>query len=138
MIVDQLVCLGRFLPVFATDDTHVFTGEEFNGFIMVQADDLNRIEILRAIREKRFFASQGPWVQVKLEGNKIRVECSPVSNIRVCSNMCGAMATSGDNMTGAEFDLEKPSWMPMDLIYYRAEVTDENGKSAWTHPTRIG
>jgi hypothetical protein len=127
--VDQLAFGRRMLPVFAADDSHSFNGEEFNAFIMVQAEDLTRKDILKAIREHKFFASQRPWVQAVLDGNIVRVECTPVSHIRLLTNLPSELAFGGQRMTGARFSL------PDEAYYYRVEVTDENGKSAWISPT---
>jgi len=135
VVVDMLAYHGLLIPVVAADDTHFFTGEEFGGFIMVQADSLNRNDILHAIREKRFFASRGPWVQARIEGNFIHVECTPVCNIKLYSNMCGVMSvTTGQKLTGAKFDMTKIWWMPAGAYYFRVEVIDKDGKSAWTNP----
>ena len=140
VMVDQLACLGFPIPVIAADDTHGHNGlrtEEFGGFIMVQAGGLSRDNIVRAIRERRFFASQGPWVQAKIEGSHVYVECTPTVEVKVITNMLGAMGVGGQPMTGARFDMSKPSWSPVEPMYYRVEVIDEHGKKAWTHPVRV-
>jgi hypothetical protein len=129
VVVDQMAYGGLLLPVFAADDTHDWgRGVEFSGFIMVQAESLSRADILRAIRERKFFASRGPWVQARLEGNTVYVECTPVSSIGVLTNLpCGTYSL-GNGLTSAKFDL------PEGTYYYRVEVADENGKLAWTSP----
>jgi len=138
-IVDQTARYGRIIPAMASDDTHRFQGEEFRGFIMVQAENLSRTSILRSIREKRFFASQGPWIQSRTEGNKIYIECTPVSSICVFTNMIGNLRHSGKGITSAEFTLYSDPRLTNNNkpVYYLVEAIDENGKMAWLGPVGI-
>jgi len=137
VVVDQLAYRGCLLPVMAADDTHGFMGEEFGGFIMVQSENLNRDDIIHAIRERRFYASQGPWVQAKVDGSFVNVECTPVCSISLFSNLPGVMRVTGQRLTWTKFDLSKLWWMPAGAYYFRIEVTDKDGNSAWTNPVLL-
>jgi hypothetical protein len=129
---DQLALGGINLPVFASDDTHYYTGDEGRSFIMVQAEQLSPEAILQAIRGGRFFASQGPWVQAELRDRRVRVVSTPVSEIRIYSNRCGCWSLRQKTpLTGVEYAL------PDDTYYFRVEVTDERGNHAWTSPVRV-
>jgi hypothetical protein len=129
---DQLALGGINLPVFATDDAHFYTGEECRSFIMVQAEQLTREALLEAIRNGRFFASQGPWVQAELRDRRVQVVSTPVAEIRIYSNLYGGWSLRKKApFTGAEYLL------PEGTYYYRVEVTDEKGNCAWTSPVRV-
>ncbi|MDR2102029.1 MAG: CehA/McbA family metallohydrolase [Treponema sp.] len=129
---DQLALGGINLPVFASDDAHMYIGEECRSFIMVQAENLTREAILDAIGKGRFFASQGPWVQVESRDRCLRVSCTPVLEIRIYSNKPGCWCLRDKNpFTGVEYTLSDSAY------YYRVEVTDAQGNHAWTSPVKI-
>jgi hypothetical protein len=128
---DQLALQGINMPAFAADDAHFYSGEEGRSFIMVNAESLTEKDIMAALREGRFYASQGPWVQVEVSGRKIKVTSTPVTEIKIYSNKCGGWAYwPGQLVTGLEYEL------PEGAYYYRIEVTDEKGNQAWTSPAR--
>ena len=130
--VDQLALMGINLPVFATDDSHHYRGEECRSFIMVRSDELSRDAILDAIAKGRFFSSQGPWLQTELKGRLLRVVCTPVTEIRVFSSHIGGWSRRlSVPVTGAEFQLPETDY------YYRVEVKDQYGNRAWTSPKSI-
>jgi hypothetical protein len=130
--IDQLAIGGFTLPVLAADDSHWYTGEEGRAFVMVQAESLTRDGIMAALKTGRFFASQGPWVQVERTGHIIRINATPVSEIRIYSNRAmGKRFRETAPITYAEYEL------PEDVYYYRVEVTDESGNRAWTSPVLL-
>jgi len=130
--VDQLALQGINLPVFATDDTHLYTGEECKSFIMVEAESLSRDSILDAVNKGRFYASQGPWIHTELKERTLKITCTPATEILVYSNRYGGYAKrSAIPITGAEFQLDKSDY------YYRVEVIDKDRNWAWTSPVGI-
>jgi hypothetical protein len=129
---DQLALQGVTMPCFAADDAHNYLGEEGKSFIMVEAESLTEKGIMAALREGRFFASQGPWVNVEAEGRKLRITTTPAMEIKIYSNKCGGKVfRTGQRATGAEYEL------PQGAYYYRVEVIDEKGNWAWTSPVRV-
>ena len=75
-VVDELAVRGQFLPLVADDDTHFWLGEAGMSYILVNIDgELSRESLLEAIREKRFYATQGPVFGVHREGAEIVVTC---------------------------------------------------------------
>ena len=131
--VDQLALQGINLPVFASDDSHLYTGEEGRSFIMVQAESLSKDSILEAINKGRFYASRGPWLRTELKERTLKVTCTPVMEILVYSNRYGGYAKKSTTpVTGAEFQLAESDY------FYRVEVIDRDGNMAWTSPVGVG
>ena len=129
VIVDQIASRGLNLPLLATDDAHMYDGID-NGiaYIMAECETNSAEDIKKAVVEKRFYASQGPEVHLYREGNKFRVECSPVSHIFFASNIAWSRrATHGENLTSAEYTPVAGE------LFVRAFVIDAEGRSAWTN-----
>lgn len=129
--VDTALCRGMIFPLLAVDDTHYYDGtDETMSFIMLAcSENASDDDILEAIRQKRFYASQGPEIHIRQEGKEIMVTCSPA--VRVCffSNAVFAQGHSqrGEAITEARYpisDCER---------FVRAEVTDAKGKKAWSN-----
>jgi hypothetical protein len=130
--VDQLALGGMMLGVIAADDSHWYIGEECRGYIMVQADRLDRRHIMEAIRGGRYFASQGPWVEADVKDRVVQVRCSRAAEIRIHENRtAGGLFRNQGLITGATYPLHD------DVYYYRVEVTDERGNKAWTSPRLV-
>ena len=85
-ITDLLANKGYTLPLIATDDTHFYKGEETKSYIMVKCDELTKDNVIKAIRNKDFYATQGPELSVKCENGVVSVTCSPCSIIRAVTN----------------------------------------------------
>ena len=133
LIVDMLGCRGRFYPLLATDDAHFYRGiDNGKGFIMAEAPTNSPEDIKKAIVEGRFYASQGPEVHLRREGDNFVVDCSPASKIYFASHVVWCIRVfEGNGLTHAEY---KPH--PSDK-FVRAVVIDADGKSAWTNIIEI-
>ena len=128
LIVDMLATAGRIYPLIAADDTHRYLGEECVSWIMAEAESNSREELLDAIKHGRFYATQGPEIHLFRDGDEYVVRSSPVSDIAFLSNLAWAPRTfSGDGITEARY---KPR---NGECFLRAEVTDRNGKRAWSN-----
>lgn len=132
--VDVLANNGIVYPLIATDDTHYYNGEdETRSYIMVKAPSNSQADIVSAILRKDFYATQGPELHIKREGDIVVVDCSPCAMINFLSNIAWApdRITKGENLTHAEYrikDCEK--WI-------RAEVLDKDGNYAWSNIIEI-
>ena len=127
---DQLMSMNRPTNLLASDDAHYYEGDECRGFIMVEATDMDSQSIVRAIRAGRFYASQGPEVHIiKVAPDKVKVICSPVQKVVFQSNTVWAQGrvVRGDGIIEAEYTKYGPD------RFVRAEVTDAEGKKAWTN-----
>lgn len=128
--VDLLANEGVAYPLIATDDAHYYDGsDETLSYIMVKADSPDTKELLRAIKAGDFYATQGPELHVRHDGNRMIVDCSSCVMIDFLSNSAWAdgRITRGSDLTHAEYEI-KP-WEK----WVRVEVHDADGKSAWSN-----
>lgn len=128
VVLDQLAARGYLPRLVATDDVH--RRADFNlcrSYIWVQADEWSCEAIMEAIRAGRFYASQGPTLEVTETEDQLIVECSPV-NLIACFNdlvWCGHRCEEGEGITKAVFDKGAATMA-------RIEVFDAQGRSAWS------
>lgn len=130
--VDLIANKGMFLNIAATDDTHYYNGsDETKSYIMVKAESLD--DIFEAIKNGDYYASQGPEVHVRREGDKLICDCSECVKIDFLSNAAWGpdRITRGKNLTHAEYQIK-----PFDK-WARVEVLDENGNYAWSNIIKI-
>ena len=132
--VDLLSNKGVILPLVATDDVHYYNGEdETKSFICVKAESDSQEDLLAAIEREDFYASQGPQLFVKREGNKIIADCSECIMIDFLSNAawCPDKIYRGENLTHAEYTIKSfDKWV-------RVEVHDKDGNYAWSNIIRV-
>ena len=129
LIVDMLGCRGCYLPLVASDDAHYYDGsDDCVSWIMAEAEDNTREALMRAIRRKQFYATQGPEVHLRRDGNGYRVQCSPVSEIVFLSNFAWCPRVfEGEGITEAYYEPKEGE------TFLRVQVKDQNGKRAWTN-----
>ena len=86
--VDIAAGQGLTYPLLATDDVHYYDGTDTTcSYIMLAcAPDATDTELLQAIREKRFYATQGPEVHLDIVGDEAVVRCSPAARITLFTN----------------------------------------------------
>ncbi len=135
-ILDLLSSDGLLYPTIAADDSHFYGEELARSFILLQADRLEREAIVDALRRGCFYASQGPrFVRVELDGNIVRVNCSPVSAVVFHSDLAwnDGRATAGSNVTQAEYRLDRSR----GESFVRIVLIGGDGKRAWLNPFRV-
>lgn len=127
--IDQLAVLGRYLPLVASDDVHYYEGDECKSFIYVDAEAPTREAILKAIREEKFYASQGPELYAEVKDGVVSVDCTPASKIIFHTGTVwhADAVKRGENLTHAEFRLHGGEH------FLRVSVTDADGKRAWSN-----
>ena len=130
---DEILGQGKVWYGVATDDAHSYN-ELCKGWVMVNAQkDLN--SILNALKNGEFYSSCGPEIyNFYVEDGKAVIECSPVSLVRLHSDMHPVRCVKDENgnLTRAEFDVANFWAGPYD--YVRISITDKDGKKAWTNP----
>lgn len=121
---------GIYYRVLATDDAHYYEGDDAcMGWVMAKMESLSRENVLKALRDGDFYATQGPELYVRREGNEVIVACSPCSYIAVMTNMVWrtGRVVRGQGLTSHSYTLKE------DEAWFRVEVQDENGKYAWSN-----
>jgi hypothetical protein len=128
--IDQIANMGKYTNIVATDDVHYYTGDQCRGWIMVETTDMDTQSLVRAIRAGRFYATQGPEVHlIKTAPDKVKVICSPCDKVVFQTNTVWVPGriVRGDGVIEAEYLKFGPD------KYVRAEVTDADGKKAWSN-----
>lgn len=127
----DLVANAKIYPkLLATDDAHFYDGSDTcRGYVMVCAEALTSDAIISAIRNGDFFASQGPELYARREGDKIIIDTSPCSIISALSNLSWASERTarGENVCHFEYKIK-----PLDR-WVRIEARDADGKRAWSN-----
>ena len=134
LLVDMLAAKGRIYPLLATDDAHYYEGDDnCVAYIMAECDPADAESVKRAIKEGRFYATQGPEIHLTRDGNIFSVKCSPSSKIVFASNKqwTAGRVIRGENLTSAEYKAA-----PEDS-FIRAFVVDKNGKCAWSNIIKV-
>ncbi len=132
-IWDDLLMRGRRVYGVATDDGHAMH-QHCKGWVRVNAEK-NVGSILNALEKGDFYASTGPEIyDFYIDDNNVaHVSCSPCSSVHF---ICAAMATrvqkndDGAPITECAMYTAVPDYFP----YLRVEVTDAQGRVAWSNP----
>ncbi|MEO8243346.1 MAG: CehA/McbA family metallohydrolase [bacterium] len=135
MIADQLLTEGRRLTMVATDDAHFSEPDHFGGWVMVKSEANGPEALLTALKAGHFYSTQGPELHdVRIEGDRVVVECSAVASVVAIGWGTGAKAVHGNALTRAEVPLERLNNSP----WVRVAVIDAAGKRAWSNPIWTG
>jgi hypothetical protein len=134
LLVDMLASRGVCYPLLATDDAHYYEGDDdCVAYIMAECDPSDSESIKSAIKEGRFYATQGPEIHLSRDGDVFRVDCSPVSKIVFASNKqwTKGRVFRGENLTSAEYALTHED------TFIRAFIVDKDSKCAWSNIIKI-
>lgn len=132
-ILDIAAAHGAYYAFVASDDSHLYAGEQGMSFTMIQAEELSQEALFAALDAGRFFASQGPlFRQITIEDDRVRVECSPVEHVVFYSNLVWAQGRciTESEQTEASYDLRAN----LGERFVRCQIVDEMGRSAWSNP----
>ena len=132
LIVDMLGAKGCLMPLLAVDDAHYYDGDACRGFIMLESKSLEHEDVISAIRDGKFYASQGPEVHLMRDGDDFVVKCSPAEEIVFFSDgVWSPRVFVGSGLTEARYT-------PRSFeTFIRAEITDKDGKRAWSCSTPV-
>ena len=131
VIADLLLTEGRRLTLIATDDAHFSEPDHFGGWTIVKAERNEPEALLDALKRGDFYSSQGPELRdVRIEGDRVVVECSAVVSVVALGHGTGAKAVHGHSVTRAEVPLARLNGSP----WVRVSVIDATGKRAWSNP----
>ena len=131
LLIDIYATAGIYLPLLAADDFHRYEGRNAitpTAFLMVEAESTAPAVLREAIREGRFYASTGPEIHVRREGDEIVVDTSPVSLVQFFTNsvISAGRVIEGVGMTHATYKICEGE------RFVRVSVTDADGRCAWS------
>ena len=135
--IDGMIAAGLEPYIYAVDDHHGAERPQVpidacGAWISVKAEALSVKHILDAIKKGHFYSSTGPEINdINIdEDGVISVECSPVKYISFISTPSLGMKfhAEGEPLTEAVYP-GRPG-----ETYVRVEVTDYEGRTAWSNP----
>lgn len=132
-IWDELLRQGKRIWGTAVDDGHA-RAHHCKGWVRVNAD--NHVDsILEALKNGAFYSSTGPeiydfWID---DERQAHVKCSPCASVQfhcAASILPKQVGEDGGLVTGMTMSKPVPEYFP----YLRVEVTDAQGRVAWSNP----
>lgn len=146
---DELCDMDILLPALAVDDAHK-PRDLFGGWTMICSSDRSPESIVSALREGRYYATQGPeFKRISYKDGIFEAEFTPVTSVIGISNQCrgfcaGVPNFEGDGeapeITSCRFETAKLNTagkVPIECNYFRLQIIDAEGRHAWTNPIRI-
>lgn len=132
-MLDQLLQAGRWLGAYAADDAHFKAKDSLGGWVMVKAERNDPALLLEALKEGRYYSSQGPEIlDAKIERDHLFVATSPVRSIVLSGHGASSAAEHGENLTQACMPLRA-----FENSWFRLTITDHAGKRAWSQPAKV-
>ena len=144
LYVDMLASQGIYKLVTAVDDCHFYDRDPERGginrdacvgYIMVQAKERTWPALYQAMMGGHFYASQGPSItRLAYDEEGVTVETSECSAIRFMSNeLYDRFRTAFPENSKKPLTAAYYRWGSYDR-YVRVEVTEAEGKKAWSNP----
>ena len=142
---DDLLDTAGPVNGIAADDSHHASRDVFHGWIKVKAPDLSAEAITEALAAGSYYSTQGPELLDLAVGQteianpqgenrqvaEVSVKCSPAQSI----------VFKGQRSRGRRFDAPEGEALTEAIYpvmrgekYVRVEVTDADGKRAWSNP----
>ncbi len=129
---DDLLSRGQRPFGLAVDDAHWHHPDSQGGWVMVKGERPTKQALLAALRSGAFYASSGPQIHdFHITDGWARAACSPCREIAfVCDGTRGysARPEADGPLTRAEARLSGSE------KYVRLQVTDRQGRRAWSNP----
>jgi len=135
--IDGIIAAGLEPFIYAVDDQHDAGRAQVpidacGAWISVKAESLSVEHIMDAVKKGHFYSSTGPEIKdISIDDDGvISVECSQVKYISFVSTPSLGMKfhAEGEPLTEAVYP-GRP-----DETYVRIEVTDYEGRTAWSNP----
>jgi hypothetical protein len=142
---DELLQDGRICPALVTDDSHHPGFDSDHAWTWIRAER-DPDSILEALRAGRFYGSTGPLIHgVEVTDGEVVVRCTPARSVALMTGKTSGTAVNAGRLGyrhGADIlDVSPDGWilaarldLPETAPFARVEVTDANGRRAWTNP----
>jgi hypothetical protein len=128
---DEMLRAGNRLCCVSADDNHnnkpLYSPacDSFGGWVMINSGSLRYEDVIAALKDGSFYASQGPDIhEITLENQTLRILCSDAVLIAVYTEGRGCYVKRGEKLNGAEFELNGQEG------YIRVMCRDKNHKDA--------
>jgi len=137
---DEILDFGSKYTALAVDDIHSIN-EYAIGWTMVAAADSSQDSIVDALKNGKFYATQGPVITaLSWDGKTFSLECSPIRHIFPNANGTTGGYLQPQVQRNAEgrivgFRCDASGLMShKGVTYMRFKLLDDQGKAAWTNP----
>lgn len=134
-VLDLCCADGMCLPFVAGDDAHHYDGDECHSALIACAEELTAQAVADALGKGNVYATQGPRIrEMFIEDGVVTVRCTPAEQILFNSNRFYSpeRVIRGHGITEARYHLRDIE------TFLRLEITDRDGKRAWSSPVRLG
>ncbi len=133
-LAEAALSCGRRLTAYAADDAHFKPGDHFGGWVEVKAESLDRSAILEALKNGRFYSTQGPRIlDLQIGAAFVDIACTPAQRAVALGRGTKAAHAHGQALTQFRLPLER-----FGDGYVRLVIIDADGKKAWTNPIWLG
>ncbi len=137
-VFTDILTSGKKIFCTAADDNHnrfPFSSpysDSFGGFIMINAEKLEYEEIMNALRQGNFYASNGPEIySLETDGKNVKAKFAKCKKaVLLTKGRRTEKIYAGENeyIEECSFSLKESD------VFFRLRITDENGNSAYTQP----
>jgi hypothetical protein len=124
---------GILVPAVADDDTHAYQADACRSYIMAGASSCTPEEILRAIAEGNFYASQGPEIRSLTLNPETRTVTLTTSPDVACVYFSSNMAWSSFRIQEGYREKYQYEATPGET-YLRVTLVDKAGRKAFSSP----
>lgn len=130
-VYQSMLLQGKKLNCLATNDFHSFDGEDMSGAVYVQAEELTYTALIKALKEGRFYSSNGPKInRLEIVDDVLYIACSEAKSvvIETATEHPRHIVSADGSFTEGNFRLGMA-----EKEWFRVTVTDKEGKKAWTN-----
>lgn len=135
-LYNRLCRLGKLTGVHGADDNHNkvplddLLSDSFGAWTMIMADELSYEAVIKALEEKRFYASTGPTIKaLSFEGKKVHLEFTDAQRVMMHGTpkrTQNVYNSDGSVIVSADFEI--PDYAP----FVHFSIVTADGKMACT------
>jgi len=130
-ILDAMAARKKFWRLAASDDTHTYQDDVCRSFVYVKAASCTEEDILAALGNGDFYASQGPRMEIVREGDTVTVRCPAEDHVNCVIAVTDMpwenhRTEMGEDITEASFEFSKHA------SFMRIEIRDCENRWAWS------